>query len=1253
MSFLALGYLTVYSQSPELKHSYTFDDGTAKDVVGNADGNVIGGTFENGIYVTSEQGQYIELPAGEIKINEFENLTLEAYVVAGEKNPEFTMLSFFGNIAGSFGADYIFQSMTNRSQTRSAISTGNYSQPWSAESIVFCNELQDGKPHYVVTTFDDNEVKLYVDGYFIGSTTNDDHPTNLIANLGTQVAYLAKGGYSGDGTWLGKIDEFNIYDGILNEEQITQRAKDYLPDWDIEEVKNQVIYRDLIVDKSGQFDTPITGKKILFTEIIPTDKAGDRWVDQMLVFSDGEIVDWDDYSTMIRTSIYADYLDVANGFSDMKNEDTKIPVDIDYVYQCWIALDVPANTYTVYAKTLDMDEPALIFENAAFKEKVSSLTQWNLIHNRRNDDALTMNTIATVSNIGDFPEGYIPSKNPAFSIAEDVIPTGATVIDNPISGMKRGRQELQKLVLTDSTTELYFHTPYRRRYWIMIPKETFIRVVGSNEKLFIKRAEGITIGSTHHTPSYGYSEYKLVFPALPNGTDRFDYGEANEGGNWFISDIKIKSTENLQSGVYGNWFNSNTGDWELSVLEDHVVYDSKVWNLDNPITDKKKGTIQLSDGSESLSLNYKIKKGQLSIGTSKNNLTTLDHVSNYTNVPNPSNPSQFEVPIFKMDTATLSGHIKGYSPRFGSKTATVYVDNILTGDQENYLLELADNGTFSLKIPMTYPQGIYVRSDFGIFTGPFLEPGEETFIMVDPANQGKNLFMGKNARLCADDQAYENEFGFRNIYNEYTQNILDQDADEFKAFCLEKQTEDLALLDEMFESGKISDRYYQVMKKYLTYFYLRDILHYHYTLDGAKRRTGMSIEDRTEMPTEAEFYDFLTDELLNDELAVLANPFENFMNAFMFPVSTALGHSGQFNHFFDLSSLQKYLPNSERFSKEFEEAEIVYQKLSKPKNQYLKDIEDLRPIVDKEHASDFQEYYKNHSEDYRWRVDFVTELSKADTISDEVKKYCEITLAYFNDPMVIQFDEYERDHKAVIKEVDSLYGDYIPSLYSIKLRQDRTKLYQDKLGIEPGFAVDIIHSQTVLRPVVSELTPMEQDKLDIVVEATQTPFVKKYFKAANEATKAKIEANKNNGDYKLNDVPETEADKVFDAIVSKYKGKVIYVDFWATWCGPCRSSMKNQTPMKEKLMKEGKDIVFLYITNPSSPETTYNNMIPNIKGEHYRVSQDEWNYLASKFNISGIPHYAIVNKKGEVVDGDAPREPSVLVPKFEELMSEE
>ena len=111
---------------------------------------------------------------------------------------------------------------------------------------------------------------------------------------------------------------------------------------------------------------------------------------------------------------------------------------------------------------------------------------------------------------------------------------------------------------------------------------------------------------------------------------------------------------------------------------------------------------------------------------------------------------------------------------------------------------------------------------------------------------------------------------------------------------------------------------------------------------------------------------------------------------------------------------------------------------------------------------------------------------------------------------------------------------------------------------------------------------------------------------------------------------KSEGDRLFDSMIKKFRGKVVYVDFWATWCGPCRSGIERIKPLKQEM--ENEDIVFVYITNPTSPAKTYKEMIPGIDGEHFKVSSDEWNYLTQKFNIYGIPHYALVDREGRVVN---------------------
>ncbi|MDQ5930115.1 MAG: Redoxin family protein, partial [Bacteroidota bacterium] len=193
----------------------------------------------------------------------------------------------------------------------------------------------------------------------------------------------------------------------------------------------------------------------------------------------------------------------------------------------------------------------------------------------------------------------------------------------------------------------------------------------------------------------------------------------------------------------------------------------------------------------------------------------------------------------------------------------------------------------------------------------------------------------------------------------------------------------------------------------------------------------------------------------------------------------------------------------------------------------------------------------------------------------------------------------------------------------------RNEKLSELFGIKPGFATDIMTVNRICNTVVDQLTPLTDDELIQVQKSIQTPFVAEHLKKCNQQSLAKLEENKTKTGYILNETPKTEADKLFAEIMKKYQGKVVYVDFWATWCGPCRSGIERIKPLKEEMI--GKDVAFVYLTNQTSPEKTYSAMIPDIKGEHYRLSTDEWNYLAAKFNISGIPHYVLVNKKGEVV----------------------
>nr|MBP6411213.1 TlpA family protein disulfide reductase [Pseudarcicella sp.] len=188
-------------------------------------------------------------------------------------------------------------------------------------------------------------------------------------------------------------------------------------------------------------------------------------------------------------------------------------------------------------------------------------------------------------------------------------------------------------------------------------------------------------------------------------------------------------------------------------------------------------------------------------------------------------------------------------------------------------------------------------------------------------------------------------------------------------------------------------------------------------------------------------------------------------------------------------------------------------------------------------------------------------------------------------------------------------------------------------GLDKGLAIEIMFVQSIFSYIKSTQKPFSENEIKDLKNKISNEFIANYLVVFNENKKSNIEenlvANKTKTGYFVNETPKNEGDKLFEAMMKKYKGKVVFVDFWATWCGPCRSGIEKIKPLKEELKNEA--IQFVYITNDTSPIDTWNMMIPDIKGEHYKVSKDEWNYLASKFNIGGIPHYLLVDKNGNVV----------------------
>jgi thiol-disulfide isomerase/thioredoxin len=104
-------------------------------------------------------------------------------------------------------------------------------------------------------------------------------------------------------------------------------------------------------------------------------------------------------------------------------------------------------------------------------------------------------------------------------------------------------------------------------------------------------------------------------------------------------------------------------------------------------------------------------------------------------------------------------------------------------------------------------------------------------------------------------------------------------------------------------------------------------------------------------------------------------------------------------------------------------------------------------------------------------------------------------------------------------------------------------------------------------------------------------------------------------------------ENILQTILDRYKGKVVLIDIWATWCGPCKAGHQMMAPWKQEL--KGKNIQFIYITSSTSPLATWQEMIKNIDGDHYYLTKEQYNYVLQHYESEGIPTYAIYDAQGQ------------------------
>ena len=222
------------------------------------------------------------------------------------------------------------------------------------------------------------------------------------------------------------------------------------------------------------------------------------------------------------------------------------------------------------------------------------------------------------------------------------------------------------------------------------------------------------------------------------------------------------------------------------------------------------------------------------------------------------------------------------------------------------------------------------------------------------------------------------------------------------------------------------------------------------------------------------------------------------------------------------------------------------------------------------------------------------------------------------------FELYEKLTKNFKRKYENTIDDIARELQTLTTEQ-----YLKRYFGFPDFIADYFTLSENITKIKIQSTALDGREMKEVRKKMSNPAFADFLEDFN---KVAIKPIKSNDGAVFKSTPYMSGDDAFESFIAQYRGKVVFLDFWETWCMPCKMGMAQIAPLKEEL--KDSDIVFVCVSSQSSPKDTWKVLTKGIRAEHYRLSQSEYYPLYQKFNIKTIPRYVLIGKDGKIVNSD-------------------
>jgi thiol-disulfide isomerase/thioredoxin len=198
--------------------------------------------------------------------------------------------------------------------------------------------------------------------------------------------------------------------------------------------------------------------------------------------------------------------------------------------------------------------------------------------------------------------------------------------------------------------------------------------------------------------------------------------------------------------------------------------------------------------------------------------------------------------------------------------------------------------------------------------------------------------------------------------------------------------------------------------------------------------------------------------------------------------------------------------------------------------------------------------------------------------------------------------------------------------------------------------IEFVRDPLLLQIMLTEIFDQKFESQDISVyerfqDVANTyikePFLREPLQQKYLQTKQRIENPQIYTEAILKEAANLSVNQIMDDILQQNKGKVIYVDFWGTWCGHCLSEMPSSKIVEHENKNE--DVVFVYICLESE-EKQWKLLLDKFQlgGQHYLLSQKQSSEIRKLLSITGVPFYLLVDKNWVIREKGSHLRPSSL-----------